>query len=186
MSENKGAVLSVEVAETVGCEDCASCECSTPMRKQITEADKDIIQSWYKKDIKSLDEFVKELNDEYSHDYGTICHALAAVAVQGARFMDRQSQGGITGFQAGAVMWEFIKNWMSLSGPLRLVQYKEMLYPHYEEEFQKVIDRDTFNEIKRQAEELLAHDCNHAHPDVVAHWKSVAAGVVPFGYSIKD
>ena len=36
-------------------------------------------------------------------DYGTVCHAIALSAVA------RTAQGGITGFQAGAVMWEFIK-----------------------------------------------------------------------------
>lgn len=45
------------------------------------------------------------------HDYGTICVAIGAIAAAAARAADRSPNGGITGFQAGAVFWEFTRAW---------------------------------------------------------------------------
>ena len=58
-------------------------------------------------------------------DYGTVCHAIALSAVATAWAANKTAQGGITGFQAGAVMWEFIKNWSYSSNKtgMRLVDY---------------------------------------------------------------
>ena len=100
------------------------------------ETAKNIIDSWFAEPATSIDEFIKKLNDQYEHDYGTVCHAMAAVAVQAAKAFNDSEQGGITGFQAGAVMWEFIKRFMHLEGPMRLVQYNDMLYPQY---FEKLL-----------------------------------------------
>ena len=121
------------------------------------------------------------MNSEYEHDYGTICHALSAVAVQAARVMDRQSQGGITGF----VMWEFIRNWMHIEGAASLVQYEHMLYPQYAGKFDKTISADIFKWLQEEAVKRLA-DSEYMHPNVVAHMESIVGGVVPFGYTIKD
>ena len=160
----------------------------TQMEKQnVTETDKDVIKSWYEQDIESVDAFIEKLNTEYNHDYGTICHAIAAVAVQAAKQMNKQSQGGITGFQAGAVMWEFVKHWMHLEGPMRLVQYDHMLYPQYFEKFDQVISPDIWKNLQTKAMENLikAGNGDMVHENVVAHWKSIVNGVVPFGYVVQ-
>src|SRR5690349_20327046 len=49
--------------------------------------------------LETLPEFLRHLTEDYHHDYGTICHALAAGAIATAYAMDRSPQGGITGFQ---------------------------------------------------------------------------------------
>ena len=159
------------------------------MSEKITEENKELIQSWYTQEVESLDEFIKKLDTEYEHDYGSICHAIAAVAVQAARKMDRQpNNGGITGFQAGCIMWEFIKNWMHLEGPMRLVQYNDMLYPQYFDKFDTVLSPDIWKTLQAKAMEQLIKSGNGemAHPNVVAHWKSIVEGVVPFGYVVQS
>lgn len=82
--------------------------------KKITEEDK-VHLEWYKQaskqTLETLPSFLKNLMEGYNHDYGTVCHALAAGAVATAWAMNAHDNGGITGFQAGAVMWEFIKGW---------------------------------------------------------------------------
>ena len=153
--------------------------------KQITEADKDLIESWYKERPEDINAFISKLHTDYVHDYGTICHAIAASAIAAAWKCDSGPQGGITGFQAGAVMWEFIRHWQSWEGPLRLLNYENMLDPQCENKFNKVIDSTTWKWIQDKARESLASS-EHAHPNVKAHWESIITGVVPFGYIISD
>jgi len=151
----------------------------------LTEENRDIIAAWYTKDIESLDSFIKELDTAYTHDYGTIVHAHAAIAVQAARLMNKQSQGGITGFQAGAVMWEFMRNWMHLEGPLKLTNFKDMLYPQNEEKFSKTLSKETWEYLQAEAKKLMSQDMKHANLMVAAHWQRIANGEVPFGYSVE-
>ena len=82
--------------------------------------------------VATLPEFVRKLTEDYSHDYGTICHAIAAAALAAAHAVDHSPAGGITGFQSGCIMWEFIQEWQHLRGkPLRLTNYEDMLFPQY-------------------------------------------------------
>ena len=79
-----------------------------------TEEFKSLKESWKERaknmTLEELPAFIQELM-EHDHDYGTVCHAIALSAVATAWAANKTAQGGITGFQAGAVMWEFIKNW---------------------------------------------------------------------------
>jgi len=63
--------------------------------------------------LDQLPKFVQRLTKDYQHDCGTICHAIAAAAVGAAWSVERGPQGGITGFQASCIMWEFITHWMT-------------------------------------------------------------------------
>lgn len=157
------------------------------MMTAVTEQDRDLIQSWYNNEVESIDALIEELGNKYDHDYGTICHALAAVAVQAAKKMNKQPQGGITGFQAGAVMWEFVRHWMHLEGPMKLVDYNNMLYPQYFSSFDTVIDEEVWKYIQDKAKENLEKhlDSSNVSADVLRHWNSIVAGIVPFGYVVQ-
>ena len=150
---------------------------------KITEADKEIIRQWFTEDVSSVDEFINKLATEYEHDYGTVVHAMTAVAIQALRKFDNTPQGGITGFQANAIMWTFIRNWMYHEGPMKLVHYERMLYPQYEGEFAKEIDKDTWKCLQDSARKKLTESVNVA-PKVRAHWLSIAEGNIPFGYTL--
>ena len=151
--------------------------------QQVTEADKEIIRQWFTEDVSSVDEFINKLSTEYEHDYGTVVHAMTAVAIQALRKFDNTPQGGITGFQASAIMWTFIRNWMHHEGPLKLLHYNNMLYPQYADSFAKKIDKDTWKHLQDSAREKLAGD-GHVHPNVRAHWVSIVEGNIPFGYTL--
>lgn len=159
------------------------------MAQKITEEMK-VHEQWYEQARKvtheTLPEFVRHVCDDYEHDYGTICHAVAAAALAGAYAVEHAPCGGITGFQSGAVMWEFIRAWQRFDGPLRLVQYDDMLYPQHEYKFvDKTIDRYTWERLQKLAMEHLTKE-NYASPRVIAHWQSIVDGVVPFGYSLNE
>ena len=156
-------------------------------KKNITEKDMDVLESWNKETdnitLKTLPKFLEKLTTEYEHDYGTICHAVAIAAVAAAKAVNRTPAGGITGFQAGAVFWEFYRRWLHEEGPARLVKYEQMLYPQSADSFDRVISPSTWKWLKEEAVKR-ACDTASAHPSVMAHWKSIAAGKVPFGYSV--
>lgn len=136
--------------------------------------------------IETLPEFMKRILDE-PQSYESIVEAIAACAVGAAWAADHSPNGGITGFQGSWVMWRFIQHWMGMEEgePLKLVKYDEMLYPQYNYKFEKTISRDTWNWLQEKADKCLSEN-GYAHPDVIAHWKSIINGVVPFGYTVKE
>lgn len=140
--------------------------------------------------IETLPNFIEHIMNDYQHDYGTICHALSACALAAVWAANKHEQGGITGFQAGFVLWDFIRGWMYSDNrtALGIVDYDKMLYPQYEDKFDKVISKETFKGIQKAAQENLDRINNgeEAHPDVIKHWKSIVSGNVPFGYKIKN
>ena len=158
------------------------------MERQVITEEMGVHKEWYKQGegmtLDKLPEFINHLLNDYTHDYGTICHAIAAGTVATAWAMNNDPHGGITGFQAGAVMWEFVRNWMHEDGPMKLVRYDNMLYPQYDDNFDKVISKETFEYLQEKAKENLER--GEAHPSVMAHWQSIVDGNVPFGYKIKE
>lgn len=185
---------------------CSTCECGldTPLSeasRNLTTVgehmnDEDGKQAlaqrdaWYEqaaaKDmtIDTLPAFLKELA-EFKHDYNTICYVLAAGATATAWALNRTPNGGITGFQAGAVMWEFLKAWNHIEAPARLLQTKDMLYPQNSDKF-NTICTETWEWLQAEAKKKLEEARELAHPNVVAHWQSIRDGHIPFGFTIKD
>ena len=159
-------------------------------RKPITE-DMRLQNEWYKRaySMKPEDfpEFFRELTEDYEHDYGTVCHAMAAVGLAAMYAFNKTdgARGGITGFQAGCVMWEVIRhmNYESNKCGLRLQNMDDLLYPQYEYKF-TAISKDTWEVVKNEAHNRLL-ERGTAHPDVVAHWESIVNGKVPFGLRIE-
>lgn len=134
-----------------------------------------------------LPEFYKRIIQGYEHDYGTACHAVAAVAVAAAWAACGDDNIGLSGFQAGFVMWDFIKNWTKTGNDcgLRLVDYDDMLYPQYAYKFDKVISKETWDAIQEQAKKNLETE-TMACGSAIQHWKKITEGIVPFGYRVVD
>lgn len=137
--------------------------------------------------METLPEFVRHLIEDYRHDYGTICHAIAAAALGGAHAVETSPQGGITGFQAGAVFWDFYRRWMHNDGPARIVDYNELLYPQFGAKF-RTISAETWTWVRDQAQQRLDENGDGGgivHPEVRAHWEAIVAGIVPFGLEVE-
>lgn len=110
--------------------------------------------------IDTLPNLINQMMDE-SLEYGSVCCAIAASALAAARSADKHKNGGITGFQAGAVMWEFIRQWNYSSNKtgLRIIDYDKMLYTHNEDDFtQKTISSHVFKSLQKQAKQKLDED----------------------------
>jgi hypothetical protein len=165
------------------------------MQQAITEAANQAeIKAWYeaarKLKVDEWPEFARHLLEDYGHDYGTICHALAAAAVGAAHAADHSPQGGITGFQASAVMWEFILHWQSVKDgtPMRLLDYTDLLYPQYRDKFTSITAATAKWAMEEAARKLAEKDGDSfpLHPDVRAHLEALARGEVPFGLRVVE
>lgn len=166
------------------------------MSKQAITEEMGIHKEWYKEakeqTLDTLLGFLNRLSNDYEHDYGTICHALSAGAVAAASAMDRGPQGGITGAQAGFIMWGFVQNWLEEQGAMRLIKYDKMLYPQYAHDFEKTIALDTWTQLQEKAQQNIlergysAPEAKRALPGVIDHWLSIVNGNVPFGYWVDE
>lgn len=159
-------------------------------KNQVTEG-MHLEREWFEKarkctSLEMFNEFYKELFTEINHDYGTVCHAVGALALAAANL--GASVEGITGFQAGFVMWDFIRQWEfpSNKSGINIIDYDDMLYPQYKSKFDKVISTHTWDSLRKEAERLLYElGCNCCE-SVRKHWQSIVDGQVPFGYTVSD
>jgi hypothetical protein len=154
---------------------------------QISEED-GTHKAWYQeardnvKTPEQLAAFAKRLIEDYAHDYGTCCHATSAVAVAAAWCMCHHM--GLTGFQAGCVMWGFLSHWTYKEGDrLRIQDMKNLMFPQYERHFTS-IPESVWKWAQEEAKAELAKANGHCAPGVVEHWRSIAAGNVPFGLDV--
>ena len=163
---------------------------SSKEKLEITE-ESQIHKEWYIKaeqqTVESLHEFINHVVNDYRHDYGTICHAMTACSIATIYAINKTEQGEITGFQAGAIMWEFIRNWNHNDNKcgMRLIDYDNMLYPQYAHKFSKSITKHIWTGLQKEAR-IKLEEIKMAHPEVVKHWKSIADGNIPFGYNLND
>ncbi len=148
--------------------------------------------AWYEESkhqtMASLPDFMEKLS-KHQHDYSSICYAIAAAANAAAHALDRGPSGGITGFQAGGVMWEFMSLWNGIKGPAKLVRFENAIYPQYAEEFAGMtIEYETFEHIRKLAREHSEEIEKNggAVTSVYYHMKSIAEGNAPFGMRVKD
>lgn len=172
------------------------------MRERSEEEDREHqalmkqVEEWDQERHETPKEFMAFLEKlkAYPRSYSSCPSIVGAAATAAARFMDRWGDVGLTGFQAGFVMWHFIQKWMGIEGHIRLVKYEEMLYPQYEQTFEKSIPADTWAWLQDRAKDKLADwDRRQAEdPELVGssvvrdHWQSIVEGKVPFGYVVKD
>ena len=128
-----------------------------------------------REDIKSFDElvaFLQRVKDNCNIGYGTAPRAIAQAALATAWYLSNEF--GITGFQAGCVMWDFIRDWSFRGNEcgLKIVDYDNMLYPQYKYKFQKTISKNTFEALQKSAKKHLEKS-QFATSAVVKHWQSI-------------
>lgn len=149
------------------------------LRDQLVEKRKEI------KTFEDLTEFLKYVKENCNCGYGEAPRAMAQASLAVAWYLAKEF--GITGFQAGCVMWDFVRDWnySSNKSGLRIVDYDNMLYPQYQYEYEKTIRPHVWEALQKEAAKNL-EESEYAHPNVRAHWKSIVEGNVPFGYTVKD
>lgn len=128
-------------------------------------------------DFDKLVEFLKDVRDNYNYDYGVAPRAIAQATVATAWYFAYVF--GITGFQAGFVMWDFIRDWKYRDNEcgLKIVDYDLMLYPQYEYKFtEKTISEWQWEALQEKAKKEL----DRINETVDSYNKSQAEGMEDF------
>lgn len=135
--------------------------------------------------IENLDQLnglIKEIM-EYDHDYGTIVYGCYAAMKAAFKVVNNSPNGGITGFQASCLGWEATKDFLSIRGPAKILDYDNLLFPQYEDDFKKTISVETWKHLQDKAAKELK--IGGGSPEVQKHWESIVAGKIPFGFTLK-
>lgn len=141
--------------------------------------------------VDTIADFIRDTMDGRNQTYSSVVTSITACAIAAAAAADKMPQGGITGFQAGYVMWQFIREWNHTDNKtgMRLVDYDNMLYPQYADQFDKVISprimENLQTEIKKRMEENKKNGYS-LHQSIQSHWESILDGKAPFGYTVKE
>ena len=116
-------------------------------RKKITE-EMGVQDKWYDKaknvTTTTLSTFINKIVNGYEHDYGTIAHAITASGL--AAMLAVIKEHPISAQQANFIMWNFIYRWMYPNNKcgLVLLNYDNLLFPQFEEMFDKVLSPEVF------------------------------------------
>lgn len=136
--------------------------------------------------FEELAEFLKDIKDNYNAGYGGAPRSIAQACLATGWFLS--SEFGITGFQAGCVMWDFICGWSYTNNEvgLQIIDYDNLLYPQYDYKF------ENFTISNRQKDKLIEVAQSRldtetmAAPAVINRWKELAAGVMPPYVTVSD
>jgi hypothetical protein len=149
-------------------------------------------KNWFElaKNIKTKEEFDEFYSVLTNLDHTYNSHAEAMGAISLAAFELSASIFGATGFTASCALWRVIKGtgiFRSNVG-LRMVNYDHMLYPQYKDDFEKVIKKDTYENLQSAAKSRLkkAESSGDMAERVREHMKNIAAGNLPWGYVVSD
>ena len=150
------------------------------------EIHKEWIPEAHKQMLDTIPDFLAHLLNDYTHNYGTIVHAVAAGMIATLSAMNKAEQGGITGFQASCLWWELMPELLMEKPPVKLIVYEDLLYPQYAYKFQPIISPKLWEWVQEEAKKKLADITSPVHPNVKAHWESIVDGKVPFGLMVRD
>jgi hypothetical protein len=138
-----------------------------------TEAEMRDSDAAHPKTIGELSDYIEALVKR-EHDYGTCVYAMSMAAT--AAFNYVAGQLGVTGFQASCADMDILRRTRSLKGPFMLIDAEKMLYPQYDlrEQLAEALT-EWQGWAGDEAKKKLAEGNGRAHPDVLAHWRALAA-----------
>lgn len=141
-----------------------------------------------RKKIETLDdliEFLTYVKNNCNYDYGVAPRSIAQASLATAWYFSNIF--AITGVQAGFVMWDFIRDWKYQNNKLglKIINYDNLLYPQYDDYFDKVISKDTYKKLQEVSQEKL-NEGGNVSPKVMIHWLRIVNGEVPFGFRVEE
>lgn len=121
-----------------------------------------------------LSAYIAALADR-PHDYGTCVYAMSLAAVAAFNYISHKL--GVTGFQASCADLDILRRTRHMEGPFMILKAEDLLYPQYDlrEKVEEFIDKNR-DWCAEEARKKLAEG-GTAHPNVRAHWESLAGAV---------
>ena len=131
--------------------------------------------------------FVEKVSNE-PHDYGTIIYACCAAMHAAFHTVNASPNGGITGFQAGCLMWEMVRQYgmFGKEGLLRIQDFSNLMYPQYDEKFGARISREWADKLKETAAAKLRELPSSGSSKVRQRMQEIADGRLPEFVSVSD
>lgn len=130
------------------------------------------------KTVEELNLLIERLT-AHPHDYGTIIYACAAAMIGAYKVMNASPQGGITGFQAGCLMWEMVHRFGEFSGgPLRIQDFDHLRFPQYDDDWAVWLSPEGRAQIVERANRALSEARSMA-PGVRKRHEEIVAGSWP-------
>ncbi len=123
------------------------------------------------------------------HDCGTIVWACLAAMGKAFNIINNHPvDGGITGFQAGALQWMVLRHIFhkNSSTGYQLADYDWLLNPDNEEHFTTVPANIWKLVVEEAKKRLELHETGEelAPVSLREHWANIVAGMVPFGLKV--
>lgn len=133
--------------------------------------------------VKTIEEFEKLLIDVKadSRDYGAIVEACSVMMNASFNLLNP----GISGFQAGCLMWMMIKKYGMYGDDsmLSIRDFREIIYPQMGYKFRS-IPKDFWQQAQDLAKKQLIDF--KGSESVKKHMETVANGQIPFGLIVSD
>lgn len=160
----------------------------------ISEDDKEVIGKWYEDarhvTRENLNDFISSIMDRYDFDYGSYVYAITVCSIATAYACGQ----ALSGYQASLVGLQFIEEWTyhNVKSGLSIRNWDDMLYPQYVERFEKIIPKEIWINLQKEAKTRFDDIINdtdrlkYTSRAVLEHLKSIADGQVPFGYTISE
>ncbi len=148
------------------------------MTTDITKMTEQELRAYKVPTLRSIDELTDLITDlaARKHDYGTCVYAMSIAATAAFHYIGGTL--GVTGFQASCADLDIVRRTRGYETGFRIVNYENLLYPQYEDEFvsspaELLAEPDLRKTIRAAAAKLLKGRSD-AHKDVRAHWKHLA------------
>jgi len=115
---------------------------------------------------------------EREHDYGTCAYAMSFAALAAFRFVARKPE--TTGLQAGFADMDFLRRTRGMES-FRITDANETLFPQYDPlgDLMAWMNSDDMQLWQRDKAKALLEKSQDAHPNVLRHWRKLAAYVPP-------
>lgn len=126
-----------------------------------------------------LRDFCEPLFAKESDDYGKAAYCISLAAT--AMFNFAADKVGATGFQASCADLDILRRTRGLEHGFQFVDYGKALYPQYLDPSNtdcaalRAIFPEIAPTLADAAKKLLEKNGGSAHPNVIAHWKRLAA-----------
>ena len=159
----------------------------TMNNRRLLEPKEGVHLEWYElaKEVteETLAEFVRHLMHDYEHDPQSQGHAVAACVLATA-IVGTKIQGRTIGL-VDTVADVFISRWVYPENQAGWIlrNYDQMLLWFCSIEFEKRINKDTWEALQKEAAVRLP-DSSDVDPREVEHLQSIVDGIVPFGYTV--
>jgi len=140
------------------------------------EMSREEINVWIEKGqntkIGNFQEFLNDMIENIPVSYGNVVYSTAIASSTIAHILS--SHYGITGFQAGCVQWEWIRQWGIFSSEvgLRMLNYQDMCYPQHESSF-TTISKDTFERMQTFCQDRIekSNQDYETYKETLSEWK---------------